>query len=117
MKSNREKALDLLRHHKLMALATVTESGKPQVAIMRYTVTDDMEILFQTSMKTRKYANLMKNPDVAIAIGWGEDMVTMQYEGVAQKVGVENEKSQFKVSPTWVRYWDIGGTKFVEVEL
>lgn len=84
---------------------------------MRYTVTDEMEILFQTAEKTRKHTNLMKNPNVAIAIGWGEDMVTIQYEGVAQKIGIENEKCQFKVNPRWMRYWDIGEARFVEVEL
>lgn len=44
---------------------------------------------------TRKYANLLQNPNVAMVIGWDNE-TTIQYEGKAQVLGNDAESENLK---------------------
>ncbi len=120
--------LDFIRKHKLAVLSTVSSEGNPEAAAIGFGETDDLELIFHTSINFRKYANLQKSGKVAFVIGWDEAM-TVQYEGTARELSVDDlekckemyfEKNPaarkwtdkpdirfFKVIPRWIRYTDL----------
>jgi len=128
MEDQKQKILDFVQALKLGVVSTVTEQGTPQAAVVEFAMTKDMEIVFNTFTTYRKYANLLKNPHVAFAIGWDHD-VTVQYEGIARELSGDEEKKYkeifaqkitnaskwdsfpetryFAVKPTWIRYNDL----------
>ena len=130
MRDSKQKIImDFIKNEKLAVLATVTIDGKPEAAVMAFSEKDNFELIFQTPNDSRKYANLKKNPNVAVAYGWDlEKNITVQYEGVAKEAQggeinecreIHSRKSQisaeyanipenkyFKVIPKWIRYWD-----------
>lgn len=116
---------DFLNKRKLTVLSTVSAKREPSAAVMEFVVAPDLTLIFDTANTTRKYANLQKNPRVALAFGW-EEWDTVQYEGVAKELrGEEKERfrnvflakhpdaikwdahpatTYFKVTPTRIRY-------------
>lgn len=91
----RLELVGFLRRYKLAVVATVgapggpasassapSASGAPQAAVVGFAVSDELEIVFDTLESTRKYANLVADPRVALVIGW-DDAITAQIEGVA----------------------------------
>jgi len=117
--------LDFMKSQKLAALATADERGKPEVAMVDFSETGDLEVVVTTLIIYRKYRNLSQNKNVALAIG-GADNITVQYEGAATELSREEfkkfaayhiaknpieekfaampEARFFKISPTWIRY-------------
>ncbi len=123
----RAELVAFLRRYKLCIEATVNPEGAPQAAVVGYAVSDELEIVFDTLAATRKYANLVQGPQIALVIGW-DDAITAQIEGVADfPTGEELERikqcyfavypdgrdrlawpgiTHVRVKPTWVRYSD-----------
>lgn len=124
----------------LGVVATVNESGQPEAALVAVTEVGSLELVFGTSNTSRKYRNLARNPHVAIVVGNDvQKAITVQYEGRAEELtGAEldrcrqlhikkNPRSEkyarnpeqrfFKVTPTWIRYSDLGSKPRVEFEL
>jgi general stress protein 26 len=123
----RAELVAFLRKYKLCIEATVTPEGAPQAAVVGYAVSDDLEIVFDTLADTRKYANLVHRPQIALVIGW-DDTITAQIEGVVDfPAGEELERikqcyfavypdgrdrlawpgiTHVRVKPTWARYSD-----------
>ena len=129
---NVDEVYQFMRSERLGVLATVSEEGRPEAALMGYAVTPQLEIIFDTVKTSRKYPNLKKNPQVAWVIGCATE-VTLQYEGVAEELEGE-ELAKFKktyfasfpegpareswpgityfvVRPKWVRYCDYDPVK------
>jgi len=133
----RDELLAVLRRYKLAVEATVTADGGPQAAVIGYAVSDRLEIVFDTLTSTRKFANLRRDPRIALAIGW--DQETVQLEGRADvPEGAELERmvdvyfaaypdgrdrlawegiTHVRVRPTWVRYTDYAAQPPSIVEL
>jgi pyridoxine/pyridoxamine 5'-phosphate oxidase len=129
-----------LKRHRLAALATVNASSRPESAVMGIAVTDGLELIFDTLKTSRKYANLLAQPNVALVIGWDAEQ-TVQYEGIAEELGGEALQSAkqiyfkawpdgrdreswpaityFKVRPRWARFSDFSppSPRIVEMEL
>ncbi len=123
----RTELVSFLRRYKLAVQASVSPSGAPQAAVVGFAVSDELEIVFDTTEDTRKYRNLRADPRVALVIGWDDD-ITAQIEGVADfPAGQELERirecyfvaypdgrerlawpgiTHVRVRPTWVRYSD-----------
>jgi general stress protein 26 len=121
------EVLRFLEGEKFAVLATASEDGKPEAALMGFAVTPQLEIIFDTVRRFRKYPNLKKNPRVAWVIGYSSE-ISVQYEGIAVELeGAELEKyktiyakkypdstgrdkwpdlTYFLVRPKWVRYGD-----------
>ena len=79
----RPELFRFLRRYKLAVIASIgAPSGAPQAAVVGFAVSDDLEIVFDTLESTRKFANLVAEPRVALVIGW-DDAITAQLEGVA----------------------------------
>ncbi|PIU76410.1 pyridoxamine 5'-phosphate oxidase [bacterium CG06_land_8_20_14_3_00_33_50] len=120
--------LGFIRRHYLAYLATSSLDGKPENAVVEFTETDNLELIFDAFPNFRKCKNIKENPRVAVVIG-GEENITIQYEGEAQELeGEELEKVRtmhlskhpqsaeiikskglkfYKVIPKWIRYLDV----------
>lgn len=128
----KNKILGFLQRQKLTVIST-TASERPESALIAFTETKDLEIVFGTSDETRKYKNLRKNNHVAFVFGLDDrdTRTTIQYEGLARELeGDEAEKysaihiaknpgsakylgdrheRHFLVQPTWIRYANHSG--------
>lgn len=127
-----------LHQHDHAVLATVSPAGTPEAALVGFAVNEALELVFDTSKLSRKFANLMACPAVALVIGW-EDDVTLQYEGEASALAA-TELDAFKalyfarfpagrereswpdiayivVRPRWVRYSDFRPTPPLIIEM
>jgi general stress protein 26 len=130
--------VQFLQGHRWAVEATVAEDGAPQAAVIGVAVTDDLEIVFDTSTRSRKAENLRRTKRAALVVGWDQGQ-TVQLEGPADEIargsaeharllaayvgafpdGVERAKdadiTYFRVRPTWARYSDFrGGTAVIE---
>jgi len=120
------KIYEFLKQHKLAVVSSVSPSGTSQSALVGIAVSEDLEIVFDTLDKSRKYGNVMQNPKVSLVIGWNNE-TSVQYEGVAELLtgpGADHYREiyyqaypdgrdraanwpglvHFKVSPKWMRY-------------
>jgi general stress protein 26 len=128
---------DFVRTQRLAVIATVSNDGLPEAALMGIAMTADNRVVFDTVKQSRKYQNLRKRKTVAMVVGW-DDEITVQLEGTAQEPtgddlahckgayfavypeGREREAwpgiAYFAVRVTWMRYSDYrpGGSGIVE---
>lgn len=123
----RAAILEFIKKKQLMVISTINREGNSQSAVVGFSETPELEIIFGTSCETRKYSNLQTNKNVSLVIGWDlEEKITVQYEGVVKEaVGEEikickslhinkNPKREkhsnhpkerfFKIKPRWIRY-------------
>lgn len=115
-----------IREHKLAVISTLSNAGTPEAALVGIGISNNLEIVFDTIKTSRKYLNLLRNPKVAVVIGWDNE-TTVQYEGTATELsgehadyfkeiyftaypdGRERDKTwpdivHFKITPQWIRY-------------
>jgi hypothetical protein len=133
----RDELLLFLRKHRICVQSSVSADGAPQAAVVGFAVSDQLEIVFDTLVTTRKLQNLRRDPRIALVIGWDEE--TVQIEGATDEPGgadlerlktfyfaaypdgVERLKwdgiTHVRVRPTWVRYSDYRGPAPRLVEL
>ena len=78
---NKKLALKFLKNHKSAVVATASRSGEPQASTVFYAIDDDFTFNFTTDTKSRKLKNLKENPHVAIVVGTGPDVMTIQCGG------------------------------------
>ena len=136
----RAELVAFLRRYKLAVQASVAPEGAPQAAVVGFAVSDDLEIVFDTTESTRKYKHLRADPRIALVIGW-DDGITAQIEGVVDfPTGADLERirecyfiaypdgrdrlawlgiTHVRVRPTWVRYSDFtqDAPRIVELNL
>ena len=132
----RDDLYDFLRAERFAVLATASPAG-PQAAIMGVTPTRSLELVFLTGRTSRKYANLLAEPRVALVLGSTEE-TTVQYEGIAREVvgdalapyaaahrkrfpdgraqAEQPEIAYFVVTPRWVRHSSYAGREACVVE-
>lgn len=124
----KEDVLKFIKFHRLAVVSTV-DSDRPQAAVVEFGELDDLTIIIDTLKTSRKYKNLQTNQNVAVVIGWDND-VTVQIDGAAKELSGEElehakqayiaknprakkwaDKPQvayFAIKPTWMRYSDVG---------
>lgn len=125
-----------MRRSKLAVQASLSEHTGPQAAVIGFVISDRGELFFDTSNLSRKYRNLVRDPRIALVVGWDER--TVQYEGIADQPtgeslarwkelyfasfpdGRERERwpdiAYFRVRPTWARYSDFTVPDPLQVE-
>ncbi|HVZ92729.1 MAG TPA: pyridoxamine 5'-phosphate oxidase family protein [Rhizomicrobium sp.] len=82
--------LAYMRSHRLAVVATIGADLKPQSALVGIAVTQTFELVFDTLSGTRKHANLLARPHIAVVYsGPGEQ--TLQFEGVAFPISLADE--------------------------
>jgi hypothetical protein len=132
--TTRTDVRNFLRRHRVCVQASMSSAGGPQAAAVAYVVTDDLEIVFEAVVGSRKMRNLRRDPRIAIVVSDADEMV--QIEGIADEPAgdeLERLKSVYsrgadrdtrwkqsrpgddakdrtftwvRVKPTWVRYSD-----------
>jgi len=126
----KNKILNFIKNQNLTVVSTIdSEIAKPESAVIAFAETENLELIFGTSNKTRKYKNLQKNSNVSFVIGWDSEVGTVQYEGIAKELSKEesvpfstimvtkNPRSEkfvhkedqryFLVKPIWIRILDM----------
>jgi hypothetical protein len=79
---DRAELVAFVRRRGQAVLATRGADGAPVATPVGIAITDEAEIIFDTSTASREFANIEAFPLVALVIGGGEDM-TLQSEGPA----------------------------------
>jgi uncharacterized pyridoxamine 5'-phosphate oxidase family protein len=117
-----------VRERGLGVIATIGPQGTPQAAVVAVLATDLGEVVFGAERGSRKFVNIQHRPHVALAIGWDDDEVTVQCEGIAdeptgadmdrclksyldtfpreQRLVETGELGLVRVRMTWIRYDD-----------
>lgn len=85
----REDLLSFMTGEPYGVLATIGPDGRPQAATMGIAVTPELEIVFDTVRRTRKYANLLRHPECCFVIGCS-GAATVQFEGEARELAGED---------------------------
>jgi general stress protein 26 len=113
----------------LAVVSTINQNGSPQSAVVEFAEQPDLTIIIHTLNTSRKYQNLRLNKEVAIVIGW-DNNITVQINAVAHELAgdelaiikqiysAKNERAKkweirpdiayFAFKPTWIRYSDLG---------
>ncbi|MEK7068281.1 MAG: pyridoxamine 5'-phosphate oxidase family protein [Patescibacteria group bacterium] len=91
----RKDALSLLRQHKVGVLSTASE-GHLHGSAVYYTVDNDFNIYILTLVNTRKYAALTANPQVAFTVFDAQVPRTLQLEGRAMDITLDQEAAKKK---------------------
>jgi len=134
---DRSELVTFIHKRGLAVVATRGPDGAPQAALVGVAATDQAEIIFDTSASSRRYRNVQANPDVALVVGW-DDEVTVQCEGRADILtGVERSRClrayfdqypdgrrraqdpdivHVRIRPHWVRYSDYRPDSFANHE-
>jgi len=121
-----EELYEYMRRHRYAVISSVSPSGTPESAVVGFTLTRALEIIFDTVSTSRKYRNLTANPAAAAVLWAGE--TTVQYEGVAEVAhGAQRDHireiyfeawpdgrdrlswpgiTHFIIRPKWIRYTD-----------
>ncbi len=87
--SEKKMLFDFIHSKRYGVEATVHAGMAPQAALVAIAVTADLEIILDTEKTSRKYRNILANPNVALVIGW-ENETTMQLEGVGREIQQED---------------------------
>lgn len=64
----KDKAIDILQAHRLMAIATLRRDGWPQATMVSY-ANEDILIYFVISRQSQKFANIDRDHRVSLVIG------------------------------------------------
>ena len=75
-----------LKQNKSALISTINLENAPEGATIYYGVDKNFNFYFITSDKTRKYANLKRNPKAALTISDDYRLTTVQLEGVVEEV-------------------------------
>jgi len=124
----KEEVLKFIKKHDLAVVATVSVENKPQASVVEFGELDDLAIIIDLLKTSRKYKNLQSNRNVAVVIGW-DDNITVQMDGIAHELsGEELEKAKiayfvknprakkwannpdivyYVLKPYWIRYSDV----------
>ena len=124
-----------IQKNRLAVISTISSENKPESALIGIAISKNLEIVFDTVTTSRKYQNLLHNPNVALVIGW-EDEITVQYEGLATMLTNNDDTYReiyfsvfpdgrdravnwpnivhFKIQPKWIRYSNFNDPAVIE---
>jgi nitroimidazol reductase NimA-like FMN-containing flavoprotein (pyridoxamine 5'-phosphate oxidase superfamily) len=120
------RALEFISVHRMAVLATSAPDRQPECALVAYAAKGG-RLIVGTDSSTRKYANLERDPRVAVVIGLDAPR-TLQYEGDATELSGEAAREHaalllerhpetaafvsvptartFLITPRWMRFTD-----------
>ncbi len=125
---------DFLARESLCVISTVSPFKKPQSALVAFSENQDLSLNIGTYKTARKHRNLQVFPSVSVVVGgFGELKITVQYEGEAREVLLEErdaaigvhaaknpgsltyashpDQTYYRIEPTWIRYSDFSGDR------
>lgn len=96
LENARKDALSFLKHHKTGVLATVSGQGQAHASMVHYVADDDFNIYVLTLINSRKFKAIEDHPQVAFTIGIPDVPQTLQIEGMAMDISLDEEASKKK---------------------
>lgn len=96
LENTRKDALAFLTRHKIGVLATVSAAGNPHASMVHYMADENFNIYILTLINSRKYAALSAHPQVAFTVSTPDVPQTLQIEGVAMDISLDEEASKKK---------------------
>ena len=103
--------LGYMRSHKLAVVSTLGAGGRPQSALVGVGIAEDFGIVFDTVSTSRKHANLLRDPRVAVTFS-GPAEQTLQYEGTAMPVS-KSDPRDAQHREDYYRAWPDGRDRAV----
>ena len=92
----RTDALGFLKRNKTGVLATISEGNMPHASLVNYTADDDFNIYILMQTNSRKYAALSAHPEVAFTVARIDVPQTLQVEGMAMDISLDDVASKRK---------------------
>jgi nitroimidazol reductase NimA-like FMN-containing flavoprotein (pyridoxamine 5'-phosphate oxidase superfamily) len=89
-------ALAFLKDHKVGVLATFAGEYQVHASMVYYLADDHFNIYILTLINTRKYKALQAHPQVAFTVSSSEVPQTLQIEGMAMDISLDQEASKKK---------------------
>jgi len=80
----KNSTLQFLQTQETAVVGTVSKEGIPQVATVYYVIDDDFTFYIVTHLQSSKAKNLRDNNHVALVVGFGPNLKTVQAGGVAE---------------------------------
>ena len=117
IQEKKDKILEFAQKHNLCVVSTST-SSQPESALADFVITNSLEIIFNTSAASQKYRNIKANPKVSVIIGFGDDLMTLQYQGLAEELEAGDEGkvlSEHKDNVGFFRRWKIGNMRYFKI--
>jgi hypothetical protein len=131
----KDKVVAFMDKEPLCVVSSLNGESRPQAALVAFTHSDKLELLIGTSNQTRKFQNLVANPNIAVVIGFSGD-ANIQYEGTTTQIDKKDLESLrergfaelpgkdkyrqdpteawFLISPSWLRFTVHGDEDVVE---
>ncbi len=81
---NRAAIHQFVSQHRYALISSLGPNNTPQSALIGIAVSENLEIIFDTVKSSRKYPNVIANPNCSLVIGW-ENEQTLQFEGLAHE--------------------------------
>ena len=92
----RTDALAFLKRHKTGVIATIPGEYGVHASMVYYTADNDFNIYFLTLADTRKFRALSAHPQVAFTVSTPEVPQTLQIEGMAADISMDEEAAKKK---------------------
>lgn len=92
----RKDALAFLKNHKAGVLASVSGTGQAHGSMVYYVADDDFNIYVLTLINSRKYKAITEHPQVAFVVAVPEIPQTLQMEGMAMDISLDQEAASKK---------------------
>lgn len=124
----KEELREFLSRQQLCVVSTIGPDGAPQSATVAFSENGDLQLIIGTSLSSRKYANLQRDPHIAVNVTDAENRLTVQYQGTAKVLSKEEFQARetehfiklpgslpfkdlpdqvyFLITPTWIRFSD-----------
>ena len=100
---DQQQFIRFVRQRGVAVIATRGTDGAPQAALVGITATGRGELVFDTTRSSRKYRNLSAFDQVALVIGWDNEM-TVQCEGTAD-IPTGADRDRLRTSPSTRTAW------------
>lgn len=92
----RNDALAFLKHHKTGVLATLAGEYQVHASMVYYAADEHFNIYLMTFINTRKFKSLQAHPQVAFTVATADVPQTLQIEGMAMDISLDEEASKKK---------------------
>lgn len=92
----RKDALSFIKNHKTGVLGTVSAEGNVHTSMVYYSADDNFNVYILTLMNSRKFQAVQAHPQVAFTVSNPDVPQTLQIEGIAMDISMDEEISKKK---------------------
>ena len=134
----KQELKEFLGRYQNCVISSLGPDGEPQAANVAFSENDALELIIGTSVSSRKYANIVRDPRVAVTVTDTDDRLTVQYQGTAEVLSKAEfmarqtdhfiklpgslpfkdlpDQVYFLIKPTWIRFSDCNPHPWVITE-